>query len=62
MEGQDVTALEQLNAYLATLFPRRAQEVRYLFEERAGIAQDSGATREQAEQIAWDEVRPKGEA
>ena len=31
-------------------------EVVYLFEERAALCEESGATREQAEQMAADEV------
>ena len=33
-------------------------EAVYRFEERAGIAQDSGATKREAEAIAWEEVKP----
>lgn len=48
----------ELADYLQTLSPDERAEAVYLFDERAGIAIDSGATTEQAEQIALEEVTP----
>jgi len=53
-------ALEQFRAWLTTeVHQRDREEMRYLFEERAGMAMDSGATKEQAEEIAWRALTQK---
>jgi len=46
----------ELIDYLHTLPESEREDVVYRFEERAGICEDSGATREQAEQMAMEEV------
>ena len=54
MEG--MTALDYFLAHISGKPKHERADLRYQFEERAGIAQDSGSTREEAEEIAWKEI------
>lgn len=49
-------SIEKFNMYVEFLDGDEKEEAIYRFEERAGIAEESGATKEQAEAIAWAEI------
>jgi hypothetical protein len=51
-----MTALDQFLAHISGKPKHERADLRYQFEERAGIAEDSGSTREEAEEIAWKEI------